>query len=78
MTSVEITFDPDGAGHCLYTESIDLTQVGRLDIHRATTIEFDNNSQVWRVKDMAGAVIFSSPSRAECLEWEHRIIGGRH
>jgi len=65
-----IVFKPDGLGHGLYTEVIDLTSLGRLKVERATTITFDNRLQVWRVKDRTGFPLFTSPSREACLDWE--------
>ncbi|MEI6809738.1 MAG: hypothetical protein WCN95_13535 [bacterium] len=67
-----IVFTPDGAGHCLYTEAIDLSKLGTLSIKRATTIEFDNKSQYWRVYDNSGVAMYCSPSRETCLEWERQ------
>ena len=72
--SIAITFTPDGTGHALYTEAIDLTALGSLSIQRATTIEFDNNSQYWRVRDPDGFPLFNSPSRQTCLDWERRYL----
>ena len=72
--SIAITFTPDGAGHALYTEAIDLAALGPLAIRRATTIEFDNNSQYWRVRDPDGFPLFNSPSRQTCLDWERRYL----
>ena len=69
-----ITFKPDGTGHGLYTEAIDLSRLGPLQIERATTIEFDNHSQVWRVKDRSGQALFASASRERCLRWERRCF----
>ena len=65
-----IVFKPDGTGHGLYTEVIDLSCLGRLRIERATAIEFDNRGQLWRVKDRTGVTLFAAPSREACLEWE--------
>ena len=65
-----LTFTSDGLGHGLYTEAIDLGRIGRLAITRATTIEYDNHTQYWRVKDHTGYALFNSPSRQECLDWE--------
>ena len=76
-TIAAITFDPDGTGHGLYTEVIDLSHLGRLRIERATTIEFDNRAQVWRVKDRTGFPLFSSPSRETCLDWERQYFNTR-
>ena len=72
MTTITLTFDPTGAGHGLYTEVIDLSSIGSLEIHRATTIEFNNATQLWEVKDNDGAILFGDPSRSACLGWEHR------
>jgi hypothetical protein len=70
MESAVITFTTDGTGHGLYTEVIDLSRLGPLQIERATSIEFDNRAQVWRVKDKTGFPLFTSPSREACLRWE--------
>ena len=65
-----LTFDTGGTGRGLYTEAIDLHRLGLLHIERATNIEFDNDSQVWRVKDTTGFPMFTAPTRQQCLEWE--------
>jgi len=72
--NVAITFTPDGRGHALYTEAVDLSEIGPLAIRRATTIEFDNDARYWRVRDPAGFALFNSPSRQACLDWERRHL----
>jgi hypothetical protein len=72
--SFVLTFTPDGLGHGLYTESIDLGLIGSLSVRRATLIEFDNAIQYWRVYDETGFPMFNSPSRQECLDWERRYL----
>lgn len=74
MSHTVITFTPDGTGHALYTEAIDLAGIGPLAIQRATTIEFDNKTQCWRVRDPKGSPMFNSPSRQECLDWERQYL----
>lgn len=74
MNDITITFTPDGLGHGLYTETIDLGQIGPLIVKRATTIEYDNQSQYWRVKDRTGFALFNSPSRQACLDWERQHL----
>lgn len=69
-TETVIRFDPDGTGHCLYTEAVDLSSLGRLQMERATTIEFDEQAQKWQVRDLDGSDLFNSPSRGTCLNWE--------
>ena len=66
-----VTFRPDGTGHCLYHEEIDLATLGTLRCIRASAIEFDAGSQQWQVRLSGRAdVLFASPRRAECLQWE--------
>ena len=72
--NVAITFTPNGMGRGLYTEAIDLGRIGPLSVARATTIEFDNKTHYWRVRDPDGFAMFNSPSRQECLDWERRHL----
>lgn len=74
MTGIAMIFTPDGTGHGLYTEAIDLAGIGTLRIERATTIEYDNRAQYWRVRDPTGFALFSSPSRQACLDWERLYL----
>ncbi len=71
MTRFALRFDPTGTGHAFFTEAIDLSTIGRLEISRATTIEFQNGRQLWEVKDAQGQILFAHPSRSACLQWEH-------
>jgi len=80
MSNASVTslvFRADGTGHGLYTETIDLTRLGRLRIERATTVEFDNRQQIWRVKDRKGFALFTSPSRETCLAWERQYFNAK-
>jgi hypothetical protein len=72
MKTTVLTFDGSGNGHCLYTEMIDLSSLGALEIARASTIEFNNQAQQWEVKSAEGQLLFSHPSRQACLDWEHQ------
>jgi hypothetical protein len=60
-----------GTVECLYTEAIDLQLLGHLRITRATDIRFYSPTQQWQVHE-AGTdrVLFSNPSRSECIVWE--------
>ena len=64
-----------GLVNCLYTEAINLSALGRLQITRATDIRFSDTSQQWEVHD-AGTdeVLFSDPSRSDCLAWEQQNL----
>jgi hypothetical protein len=74
MNTCVLTFDETGTGSCLYSEMIDLQSIGSLEIGRATTIEFNNQSQFWEVRNPLGTVLFFSRSRADCNSWEHQTF----
>jgi hypothetical protein len=66
-----LRFDTGGLIDCLYTDAIDLRALGRLHVVRATDIRFNDSTQQWDVHDADnGEVLFSHPSRSECLHWE--------
>ena len=67
-----LTFDESGIVTGLYTEAIPLGAIGVLKVTRLTSIEFNDSSQQWEVKDRAGEVLFSHRSRQRCLDWEQR------
>jgi hypothetical protein len=69
-----ISFNPDGTAQCLWIDAAPLHELGRLEITRATNIEFNNSTQQWEVKDMKGKVRFFSRSRSACLEWEQENL----
>jgi hypothetical protein len=68
--NINIQFNPDGTAECLWTEAAPLHELGRLEIHRATNIEFNNSTQHWEVIDRKGKTRFIARSRSSCLEWE--------
>jgi hypothetical protein len=69
-----IHFNPDGTGAGLYTERIDLKQIGTLEVVRASDIEFNDATQQWEVFDYTGNRVFADPSREACLAWERRTF----
>ena len=72
MTPVNLSFDTSGIGTCFHTEAIALNEIGALEVTRASTIEFNPQTQHWDVKDNAGTILHSNPSRQQCLAWEQR------
>ena len=70
IMNTQISFNTDGTAQCLWTEALPLHELGRLEIHRASNIEFNNSTQHWEVKDRRGKVRFVAKSRSACLEWE--------
>ena len=73
-----IHFNPDGTGAGLYTELIDLREIGSLEIVRASEIEFNETTQQWGVFDFTGSRVHSDPSREACLRWERQHFNQSH
>ena len=76
MNNNTITFAPDGTARCLWSEAVPLHELGRLDIQRASTVEFEPSKQQWEVRlaSEPDVVAFSDPSRATCLDWERNTL----
>jgi hypothetical protein len=72
MNPLVLTIDSKGNGHCLYTEQIDLRQLGQLQIVRAAQIEFNHQTFEWEVKDPENQLLFHHASRSTCLAWEQQ------
>jgi hypothetical protein len=72
-----LVFLPNGVCQGLYTEAIDLSQLGRLRVERASSIEFDNDKQAWWVRLPRLGRVYCSPSRENCLRWEEQYFAAR-
>jgi hypothetical protein len=72
MSDHVLHFTPDGSAAGLYTEAIDLNSIGRLEITRASSVEFNDDTQQWEVFDYLGVRQFSHRSRQACLDWERQ------
>ena len=79
---MQAVVQPNGAIHCLYDESIDLSTVGQLSIRRASHVEPDANGQ-WSadLSPMEGPVLGPFSRRSDALtaerDWieDHGLIG---
>src|SRR5712664_107885 len=76
MTTHIITFGSDGTARCLWTEAVPLHELGRLEIQRASTVEFDDVKQQWEVRLASNpdVVAFSNASRETCLNFERKTL----
>ena len=72
--TTQISFKPNGTAQCLWTDVLPLHELGRLQISRASNLEFNNATQQWEVRDQKGNVRFFAKSRAACLEWEQQNL----
>lgn len=69
--TLEVT--SDGNIRCLYSDEIDLSQLGRLQVSRVSHIEFDNYLRKWTVTSAkTGKRLHSATTREDALEWENR------
>ena len=74
MNTLVLKFDASGDGHCLYSEALDLSSIGALQVVRASLIEFNQAEQKWEVRDAANVLLYSHASRDACLEWENQYF----
>lgn len=74
-----ISIESDGTATCLWTEEINLAEIGSLDVRRASNVEFNPESQMWEVRlaDNPEHVAFTAPSRAACIAWEVETLNAR-
>lgn len=86
MSEIVISFNADGTAEALHTDEFPLAALGRLSMERASTVEFNEVSQWWEVRLVAlpgddvkflGPVVYSNPSRANCIQWERDVINER-
>jgi hypothetical protein len=75
MPNLNLTFTPDGQGHTLYSELIDLRRLGPITCTRASVIEFNPATQQWEVQEPDTArVLYQHPQRSACLDWEQENL----
>lgn len=73
MTTIDFT--PDGNGRCFHSDDIPLQSIGTLTVKRASTVEFNEQTQLWEVLTADSTpsirhVLFVRGSREACLSWE--------
>ena len=75
MEKVSIFVETNGSVRCVYTEAVDLSEIGKLYIDRASHVEFDNLAQCWVVtwteaSEMRHSDCAKFLTRTEALQWE--------
>lgn len=61
---------PDGSIEGLYTDIVPMQELGKLNVTRATNVEFDCGRQEWVVTLPDGKEVHSCAKREDALEWE--------
>lgn len=70
MISLRIT--PQGGVQMLHDDALDLTELGSIEMIRASHVEFNNENQYWFVQSARSLKILATgfKTRAEALAWE--------
>ena len=68
---MELVISPDGLIRCLYSEELDLTQLGELTIRRASHVEPDSAGNWWSdLRPISGPVLGPFVLRSSALAAE--------
>ena len=72
---MEIIIDPQGRGHCVYDELLDLAALGRLTIRRASHVEPDEQGR-WMadMSPLGGPRLGPFPCRSAALDAEREWL----
>jgi len=78
MTSeMELVVGADGVARCIYDEALDLREIGRLQITRASHVEPDRDGNWWAdMGPVDGPVLGPYGSRSEALGAERGWLNG--
>jgi hypothetical protein len=77
-TEMELVVDAGGDVRCIYDETLDLREIGRLQITRASHVEPDNEGYWWAdMGPSGGPVLGPYGSRSEALEAEREWLAIR-
>jgi hypothetical protein len=75
-TEMELVVGCDGGVRCIYDEALDLRQIGKLQITRASHVEPDAEGYWWAdMGPSGGPVLGPFRSRMEALQAEREWLG---
>jgi len=78
-TEMELVVDAGGDVRCIYDEALDLRELGKLQITRASHVEPDRDGFWWAdMGPVDGPVLGPFRSRTEALGAERAWLGARH
>jgi hypothetical protein len=62
----------NGTARALWTDAVDLRELGPCTVERASTVDFNFLTQEWEVRIQSDhAPLFAHSDRSTCLQWEH-------
>ena len=77
-TAMELVVGVDGVARCIYDEALDLREIGRLTITRASHVEPDAEGYWWAdMGPVDGTMLGPFRSRSEALEAERGWLANR-
>ena len=77
-TEMELVVGCDGGVKCIYDEALDLREIGKLQITRASHVEPDRDGFWWAdMGPSGGPVLGPFASRTEALGAEREWLGNR-
>ena len=77
-TEMELVVGADGVARCIYDEALDLREIGKLQITRASHVEPDRDGLWWAdMGPSGGPVLGPFRSRSEALAAERGWLVGR-
>ena len=75
---MELVVGVDGVARCIYDEALDLREIGKLQINRASHVEPDRDGFWWAdMGPVDGPVLGPYQSRTEALEVERGWLNQR-
>jgi hypothetical protein len=75
---VRLLVKTSGDVRCLHTDAIDLRKLGRLEVERASNVEFNDKAQSWEVSLPDGTLLQGGFARRdEALAWEREYFEAR-
>ena len=77
MKDIEVTVTADGVIQLLHTDELDLGSLGRLNVRRASHVEFDNAAQVWVARTPTGELLGEFRTRREALDYKVQVLNER-
>ena len=77
-SEMELVVGVDGMARCIYDEALDLREIGKLQITRASHVEPDSDGFWWAdMGPVDGPVLGPFKNRTEALQAERGWLGAR-